>query len=178
MPHIPDSTDPKDWHRYFAIENNNRAWELATGSRTEKENQEMLNSAHASALHWDLAGNELNHIRAKTLLAEVHALLGYGSSALAYIEEVREFLLKQDSADWEIALLHTIHAHAACVASSAVSVMLEHDGSVRQHVTPCHVQRVRYRVPMAPCITDPLYEALAPHAVVTLLSYVCARHAV
>ncbi len=116
MPQIPESTDPMDWHRYFAIENNNRAWELAAGSRTEKDNQEMLNSAHASALHWDVAGTELNHMRAKTLLAEVHALLGYGPSALAYIEEVREFFVKRDSADWEIAFLHTIHAHAACVA--------------------------------------------------------------
>ena len=116
MPHIPESTDPTEWHRYFAIENNNRAWELAAGSRTEKDNQEMLNSAHASALHWDFAGTELSHTRAKTLLAEVHALLGYGSSALAYIEEVHEFFVNRDSADWEIAFLNTIHAHAACVA--------------------------------------------------------------
>ena len=116
MPHIPESTNPEDWHRYFAIENNNRAWELAARSRTEEEDREMLNSAHASALHWSVAGTELNHMRAKTLLAEVHALLGFGSSALAYVEEVREFFLDRDSADWEIAFLHTIHAHAAYVA--------------------------------------------------------------
>ncbi len=119
MPHIPESTDPKDWHRYFAVENNNRAWELAARPRTEEDDREMLNSAHASALHWDVAGTELNHMRAKTLLAEVHALLGYGSSALAYIEEVREFFLNRDSADWEIALLHTIRAHAAYVAGES-----------------------------------------------------------
>ncbi len=116
MPHIPESTNPEDWHRYFAVENNNRAWELAARSRTEEEDREMLNSAHASALHWNVAGAELNHMRAKTLLAEVHALLGFGSSALAYVEEVREFFLNRDSADWEIAFLHTIHAHAAHVA--------------------------------------------------------------
>lgn len=116
MPHIPESTNPEDWHRYFAIENNNRAWELAAQSRTEEEDREMLNSAHASALHWNVVGTELNHMRAKTLLAEVHALLGFGSSALAYVEEVREFFLNRDSADWEIAFLHTIHAHAAYVA--------------------------------------------------------------
>ncbi len=116
MPHIPESTNPEDWHRYFAIENNNRAWEFAARSRTEEEDREMLNSAHASALHWNVAGTELNHMRAKTLLAEVHALLGFGSSALAYVEEVREFFLNRDSADWELAFLHTIHAHAAYVA--------------------------------------------------------------
>ncbi len=116
MPHIPESTNPEDWHRYFAIENNNRAWKLAARSRTEEEDREMLNSAHASALHWNVVGTELNHMRAKTLLAEVHALLGFGSSALAYVEEVREFFLNRDSADWEIAFLHTIHAHAAYVA--------------------------------------------------------------
>ena len=116
MPHIPESTNPEDWHRYFAIENNNRAWELAAQSRTEEEDREMLNSAHASALHWNVVGTELDHMRAKTLLAEVHALLGFGSSALAYVEEVRKFFLNRDSADWEIAFLHTIHAHAAYVA--------------------------------------------------------------
>jgi hypothetical protein len=39
MPHVPESTNPEDWHRYFAIENNNRAWELAARSRTEEEDR-------------------------------------------------------------------------------------------------------------------------------------------
>ena len=53
------------------------------------------------------------------LLAEAHALAGLGSSALAYAEEARGFFLETESPDWEIAFIHTIHAHAACVAGEA-----------------------------------------------------------
>ena len=76
----------------------------------------MLNSAHASALHWSRVGTELNRFRAKTLLAEVHALHGFGASALALADEVRDYFLPRDTADWEVAFVHTIHAHAAAVA--------------------------------------------------------------
>jgi hypothetical protein len=53
-------------------------------TRSAAEDQEMLNAAHASAWHWAGVGTELNRMRATMLLAEVHALLGLGQSALAY----------------------------------------------------------------------------------------------
>jgi len=117
MPHVPEDTEPRSWHRYFAIENNNRAWDLAAQpARTPAEAREMLNAAHAAALHWDFAGDELNHARADVLLAEVHALMGFGSSALELAERVREYFLERDPPDWELAFVHAIHAHAAAVA--------------------------------------------------------------
>ena len=116
MPHIPEDTDPSQWHRYFAMECNNRAWELAAQNRTPGDDLEMLNAAHAAALHWGEVGNELNDMRAKTLLAEVHALLGYGPSALSFADEVRSYFLERETADWELAYIHVIHAHAAAVA--------------------------------------------------------------
>ncbi len=120
MPHIPEDTDPNSWHRYFAMESNNRAWELAAKSgRSPQEAAEMLNAAHASALHWNVIGTELNHLRAKTLLAEVHALCGFGASALALASEAKEYFLERETEDWELAFVHTIHAHAAAVAGEA-----------------------------------------------------------
>ena len=110
------ATDALASSRFFAIECNNRAWDLTTKTRTQEEDQEMLNAAHAAAFHWGVAGTELNHMRAKALLAEVHALLGYGNSALAYAQEIRRYFLDGDTADWELALVHTIHAHAASAA--------------------------------------------------------------
>ena len=53
MPHIPEDSDPNNWHRYFAMECNNRAWQLAVQSRTHEENLEMLNAAHAAAIAGD-----------------------------------------------------------------------------------------------------------------------------
>jgi len=119
MPHMPDNAEPTDWHRYFAMECNNRAWQLAAQARTPAEDLEMLNAAHAAALHWATMGAELNDMRAKTLLAEVHALLGFGPSALAYADEIRPYFLGRQTDDWEIAYVHVIHAHAAAAAGES-----------------------------------------------------------
>ena len=116
MPHVPEKPEPGLWHRYFAIECNNRAWDLTTASRNAHDDDEMLNAAHASAFHWQIAGNELNHMRATMLLAEVHALRGLGRTALAYATAMRDYFLNRSTPDWEIAFTHTIHAHAAYAA--------------------------------------------------------------
>ena len=76
----------------------------------------MLNTAHASAWHWTKVGTELNRMRAVMLLAEVHALLGFGQSALTYAEEMRTYFLGVQSPDWEVAFVHAVHAHAASAA--------------------------------------------------------------
>lgn len=117
MPRIPDSSDPLAWHRYFAMECNNRAWQLSVEHRDTVKNREMLNTAHGSAWHWEVVGTDLNRMRAKMLLAEVHALLGHGATALAYAREMRDYFLAEgDAPDWEVALTHAVYAHAAHAA--------------------------------------------------------------
>ena len=113
----PDSNQAADWHRFFAIECNNRAWELAVRDRTALEDTELLSTAHSSAWHWTHAGNELNHMRATMLLAEVHALLNLGETAMAYAGQMRDYFVgKADTPDWELAFTHAIHSHAAASA--------------------------------------------------------------
>jgi hypothetical protein len=120
MPDQPDTADIDAWHRYFAIENNNRAWDLAAASsRTPDESREMLNAAHSAAGHWQAVGTDLNNMRARMLLAEVHALLGFGPSALELAAQVRDYFLNRTTDDWELAFVHTIHAHAAAAAADA-----------------------------------------------------------
>jgi len=104
------------WHRRFAAASNNRAWTLAEQVRNPAEDQEMLDAAHASAWHWCKVGTELNRARATMLLAEVHALLGHGKSAVRYAEEMREYFLRVGAPDWETAFVHVVHAHAASAA--------------------------------------------------------------
>ncbi len=99
MPHVPTETEPDAWHRYFAIETNNRAWELAGHERTGEEEQEMLHAAHASALHWAAIGTQLNVMRATMLLALVHALMDDGGRALTYADEMRSFFLQRGEPD-------------------------------------------------------------------------------
>ena len=117
----PTTSDLQEWHRYFAVECNNRAWDLCGQVRTAEEDDEMLDNAHAAALHWRAVGTPLNHMRARTLLADVHALLGHGRSALAFATEMRAYFLAQETADWELALVHTVYAHAAYAAGEMES---------------------------------------------------------
>ena len=113
MPRLPESTDLNEWHRYFAIETNNRAWELASQrSRTAAEADEMLFAANASAYHWDIVGADLNRARAKYLVAEVCALSGFAEKSHVLIEEAISFFADHEIDDWEQAYLYIIHAHA------------------------------------------------------------------
>jgi hypothetical protein len=140
MPHLPESTNPIDWARYFAIEANNRAWQLASQrERSEIQLQEMLHAAHASAYHWNTVGTDLNRARAKYLLAEVHALVGFGASALSLATEALSYFETVDTPDWERAYLHVIHSHAAAAAGDAHSHAASYftaDAAVQSIVDP------------------------------------------
>ncbi len=112
-----DADERNTWHRRFAIDANNLAWALSVRERTPAQSREMLDLAHVAAWHWAQIGTELQRMRAATLLAEVHALTGDGAGAIAYADQVRTFFLARgNTADWERALTHAIHAHAAAVA--------------------------------------------------------------
>jgi|FLOH01.1.fsa_nt_gi hypothetical protein len=114
MSNTPKDTELSSWHRYFAIQNNNRAWTLVEQeNRTPGENNEMLNTAHAAAFHWEYFAKELNSMRATMLLAEVHALMNLGETAFQYAEVVKAYFINQETPDWELAFTYAIHAHAA-----------------------------------------------------------------
>ena len=111
--HSPDP-EAQEWHRQVAMRCNNRAWALSVQPRTAVEDYEMLDAAHASAWHWAQVGTELNRMRATMLLAEVHALLGHGRTALSLAKEMRRyFLSRSETPDWELAFAHIIYAHSA-----------------------------------------------------------------
>ena len=98
------------------MEANNRAWALAAEPRTPDQDNEMLSAAEAALFHWSIVGTELNVFRAKSLVAEAHALIGNGTTALAYAKAVSAYFEGIDAPDWEAAYIDTILAHAAKVA--------------------------------------------------------------
>ena len=112
----PDDTEMLEAHKRFAATCNNLAWDLSTQARTKAQDREMLDAAHASAWHWGRIGTELNRMRAQMLVAEVHALLGMGPSAIVLADEMRAYFLARETPDWELALTHIVHAHAAYAA--------------------------------------------------------------
>ena len=114
--------DEQQWHRQTAILCNNRAWELTVQPRTESGDRELLDAAHTSAWHWARVGTELNRMRATMLVAQVHALLGHGATALSLAIEMRVyFLARSDTPDWELAMTHAVFAHAAHAAGQAAA---------------------------------------------------------
>jgi hypothetical protein len=113
----PIDADPAHWHRFFAASANNAAWTLAELPGAELDPKALLDAAHAAAWHWQHAGNELNQMRARMLLALAHARAGLGTTALAYADDVRAFFATRENvADLESAFIHTIHAYAAFAA--------------------------------------------------------------
>jgi len=118
MAEKPQPEELQKWHRWFGIECNNRAWRLAEAAkRSEVEDGEMLDCAHASAHHWGKVGTELHRARATMLLGHVHALLGNGPMALRYARSAFDFVLAQASPAWEIAFAHAVLANAGAAAN-------------------------------------------------------------
>jgi hypothetical protein len=129
-----DAKDPGEvaqWHRWFGIECNNRAWRLAESStRTPAETEEMVHAAHAAALHWGKVGNELNRMRGAMLLGHVHALAGDGTLARRYAQQAFDYVTSHDSPPWEVAFAHAVLANAAS-ASGDADVHARHYGIAR-----------------------------------------------
>ena len=74
-------------HRWFAVEFNNRAWELVEkDGRSADETQAMLHAAHAAATHWIAIGTPLNEQRAENLLATAYLKAGRAEPALRHAQ--------------------------------------------------------------------------------------------
>ena len=114
---MPVDLQPEDeprWRRRLASGANNRAWALSERpSRTSEEDFEMLHAAHASAYLWSTIGTERNTALAHLLLGQVHALLGNAKLADRFAKSSSEFFARNDSAPWELALVHAVAANAA-----------------------------------------------------------------
>jgi hypothetical protein len=128
----PDKETIDKWHRWFAVECNNRAWDLAAAAgRSPEEDREMLDTAHASAFHWAKVGRPVNGMRAELLLANVHALLGHGAEALSYARRCLAFCEGNECEEWDVAFSHVQMALAAAVAGER-ELHAKHYATARQ----------------------------------------------
>jgi hypothetical protein len=82
------STPPFDLakaQRWFAIELNNRAWELIESpARTAEEADEMVTAAHAARFHWTQCGTLLNKLRAESLVSTAYLAAGHADLSLKH----------------------------------------------------------------------------------------------
>ena len=105
------------WHRWFAVECNNRAWDLIEkAQRTAAEDREMLHAACASAFHWSKVGTPIHVARCDVTLSYAHALLGHPGMAMLYAKNSLAFFETNQCEDWDLAFAHAAMAQAAAVA--------------------------------------------------------------
>jgi hypothetical protein len=101
-------------HKELGIELFNATWDLIDKpNRTEAENFEMINKAHASCYHWSQGGGTaLNNARGEWQLSHVYALLGMGESALVHGKYSLDICLKNNIKDFDLAFGYESMARA------------------------------------------------------------------
>jgi hypothetical protein len=115
-----NQNERNDWRRRFAMAANNRAWDLSESTaRSQDEDAEMLDAAHAARFLWRDIGNESNAAHADLLLGHVHALLGNAALAMRYASAAFAFFSNRPSPPSEIAFAHAALANAAHASGDA-----------------------------------------------------------
>lgn len=117
---IPADTDIQKWHRYFAVEANNEAWQRSLDTESERRPDEVLKLAYVAAYHWSQCGTALNVFRANMLLAHAHAFCGHGQTACEYVARYRAYMSEHAVEGWEHVFAEMIHAQAAWAAGDHV----------------------------------------------------------
>jgi hypothetical protein len=120
--------------RQLAVDLFNRAWTLMeTDERTEEQDDELINTAHASAYHWAQVGTPANRARSEWQLSRVYTVLGrpepalhHARRCLAYCEENPEAI-----EDWDLPYAHEALARAHALAGEG-DVAGRHSAAARE----------------------------------------------
>jgi DNA-binding transcriptional MerR regulator len=97
VPSVPTPPTPPTLdaatHRQLGAGLYNRTWDLLeVEDRTADQDDELVDTAHASAWHWRQVGNEANASRAHWILSRVYAVLGRGQEALYHARRQNEII--------------------------------------------------------------------------------------
>ena len=91
-PPPPPALSPET-HRALGAGLYNRTWDLlAIEGRTPAQDDELVDTAHASAWHWRQVGNAANAARGHWLCSRVYAVLGRGEPALYHARRANGIL--------------------------------------------------------------------------------------
>jgi hypothetical protein len=117
---MPDAPfDLQKAHRWFAVEFNNRAWDLVEApSRSPDETSEMIHAAHAACIHWRAVGRPVNLLRGEYLLTTAYASAGIAESAVRHAERALQLgeTVGDEQTEFDRAALHGSAANAYAAA--------------------------------------------------------------
>lgn len=114
----------QECHKKFAIDMNNLVWNLlGKEKRTDKDNETMINAAHASCYHWSKVGTEINLQRGEWLISHVYANLNRPEPALYHARKCMELTEQNDFVDFDLAYAYEAMARALASASEKKECM-------------------------------------------------------
>lgn len=103
----------KSIHRQMAIELFNLTWDLMEKTdRTPAETDRMINAAHASRYHWEIAGDALNIARGEWQISRVYSVIGRAEPCLYHAERCLHVTLENKLADFDLAFAYEAMARA------------------------------------------------------------------
>ena len=108
--------DEAEWHRRFAADLYNRAWDLFENpSRSPADDEDMLAAAFASRYHWGIVGGPEQRALGDEHIARVCAAIGLGDLAVRYAASGLEITEHEGWTDYRrAAAFETMaRAHAA-----------------------------------------------------------------
>ncbi len=110
-------------HRQLGVDLYNYTWTLLEKEdRTRDDDDELLNSTHASAYHWSRAAGSgpQNAARSQWQISRVNAVLGRGDAALYHAERCLDHCTENGIGDWDLAAAYEAVARAHKVAGNDV----------------------------------------------------------
>ena len=120
MAERPQPEEIAKWHRWFAVEANNRAWQLTEQEEpTDEQRAETLLAAYASVYHWSQAGTEKHKAMGEMLLARAHVVAREPEAALRYAKSSYDYFTTHESDPWQVAFAHALIADAAALAGDS-----------------------------------------------------------
>lgn len=120
MAERPQPEEIAKWHLWFAVEANNRAWQLTEQEEpTDEQRSEALLTAYVSVYHWSQAGTEKNKALGEMLLARAHVVAREPAAALRYAKSCHDYFTTRESDPWQIAFVHALMADAAALAGDS-----------------------------------------------------------
>ena len=110
-----------DKHKNLAIKLFNQTWGLIEKEdRSQADNDRMIQVAHASRYHWEIAGEAVNIARGEWLISRVYALLGRGEPCLYHANCCLQVTLKNDLKDFDLAFGYEAVARAAILTGDKI----------------------------------------------------------
>jgi len=108
--------------RRLAVDLFNQTWTLLElPARTPEQDDELVDTAHASAYHWLQVGTAANRARSQWQLSRVYVLLGRPEPALHHANRCLAWCEANPGAlaDWDLPYAHEALARAHALAGNA-----------------------------------------------------------